>query len=109
MGRRGRRVVFRGFSQIFAIHERIIACARANLAYYFSQVGVDALPGKQAVIQLALYLLGELGPVASDNLHPDEFDIVRARAAVKQAGVAFTGATGAVSGRGKKLLQIKLL
>src|SRR5690242_20582884 len=109
MWRRGCRVVFRGFSQILAINERVIPRSRADLAYYVGQVGVDALPGKQTLIQLALHLLGELGPIAPDNLHPNEFDAVRSRAAVKQASVPFTGAAGAVPGGGKKQLQIKLL
>src|SRR5690348_11731920 len=108
MWRRGGRVIFRGFSQIFAINERIIPRSRADLAYYVGQVGVDTLPRKQSLIQLALDLLGELGPVAPDNLHSDEFDTLRARAAVKQAGIPFTGATGAVPGRWQKQLQIKL-
>src|SRR3569833_1601992 len=109
MWRRRRGVVFRGLPQILAINEGVILRSRANLAHYLGQVGVDALSGKQPMVQLALVLLGELGPVAPDNFHSDEFDIVRARAAVKQAGVPFTGASGAVAGRGKKLLQIQLL
>ncbi len=101
--RRGRRVVVSRFPQVFAVNERIVAGAVTHLPHDVGQVGVDSLPGEQALVELALYLFGELGPIAPDNLHANEFDAIGLGArAIEQPGVALTRSPRTMSRRGKE-------
>ena len=63
--------------------------------------------GEQALVELALHLLGERGPVAAHDFHADEFDAVDLITMAK-AGVALARAPRAVARVRQKQSAVQL-
>src|SRR6185437_15065494 len=95
-------VVIRGLPQVLAINQRIITTPVTDLSDHISQIGVDALARKQALIQLPLHLFCQLRPIPPYNLHADELNVAGdfRTAAVEQPGVALASSPRAMSRMG---------
>src|SRR5262245_35583932 len=99
MWRGGCRVFLLLLAQILPVDPRVVVDARSHLLHDLAQIHVDGLVIEQALVELALDLLGQRGPVAADDLHSYELDsALRGAFTLPQTRVTLARATRTVPG-----------